>query len=170
MSQLYVTDGHAVDLNTVGSNCNYTPGETHIGSNGSEWIYVQSTGAITQGAMVGINRAYGATPVTGGLIGTASSSLSFRVGFAQTAFASSQWGFVALNGNQVLIRIAGAAQLHDNLYTSDTAGTLAGGAATASTSQFQMFGVYLAASVSASGSTATAVTANLSWPLMRKPN
>lgn len=165
----YVTDGAlGVDLDTVGSACNYTPLETHEGNKASEWIYVQSTAAINQGALVGINGAGGATAITGGAIGTASSAPSLKFGFAQTAFAASQWGFVAARGNGILIRLlGGVGPSAAPLFTTDTAGALS--TASASASQFQVFGVYTQGSVSAVAATAAAASANVAWPLVRKP-
>lgn len=165
----YATDGSiGIDLESVGSNCNYTPGQTVEGSNASEWIYVLAASAITQGAMVGISASGRATPITGGAIGTASSTPSLKFGFAQTAFAVSQWGFVAARGQGVLIRLlGGVGPSAAPLFTTDTAGALS--TASASASQFQIFGVYTETSVSATAATAAAATANVSFPLVRKP-
>jgi len=167
----YATDGSiGIDLESVGSACNYTPGQTVEGSNASEWVYVLATGAIAQGALVGIAASGRATPITGGAVGTASSAPSLKFGFAQTAFQSSQWGFVAARGQGVLIRIlggSGATGSAQPLFTTETAGALS--TASASASQFQIFGVYIEGSVSASAATAAAVTANVAFPLIRKP-
>ena len=167
----YATDGKiGIDLDTVGSNCNYTAGMTVEGSNGSEWIYVLSPSAINQGAMVGIAASGRVTAITAGVVSTASSAPSLKFGFAQTAFAASQWGFVAARGQGVLIRILGGIGPNaaaNPLYTTDTAGALS--TASTSATQFQIFGVYIEGSVSATAATAAAVTANVAFPLIRKP-
>lgn len=165
---LFVTDGTlGVDLANVTSDCKYAVGESHIGSNGSEWVYCKSTGAVTSGAMCGIAADGSLVPATGGLIGTASATISNRYGFAQTAWTSSQYGFVAVRGSKILIRVLGAPAPQVPLYTSDTVGALA--ITTASGSQFQVYGVMVEASVSASGSTASVATANVSFPIARRP-
>lgn len=166
----FVTNGAiGIDIFNLSSNCNYMPGQSHIGSNGTEWVYCQSAGALNQGAMVGISGAGVLTAVTGAAIGTATNTLSVRYGYVQTAFLSSQWGFVAVRGSKILVRIAGAVSTPGApLYTTDTAGAL--GATTATASQFQIFGVNLESSVSASGATASVATANVSFPIARFPH
>jgi hypothetical protein len=164
----FVSDGRiGIDIFTIGSNANYGVGETHWGANGSEYVYAASTGALTQGAIVGLNAGGTMTALTGALLGTASNTVAIRFAFVQTAFASSQFGFVQARGGKVLIRILGAAGMGAPLYTTETAGALSG--TSASASQFQIFGVSLESSVSASGSTASVATANVSFPIARFP-
>ena len=164
----FVSDGRiGIDITNLTSACNYGVGETHFGARGSEFVYANSTGALNQGAICGINADGTLTALTGALLGTASNTVSIRFGFVQTAFASSQFGFVATRGGKVLIRILGAGGMGVPLYTTDTAGALS--ATSASASQFQIFGVSLESSVSASGSTASVATANVSFPIARFP-
>ncbi len=165
----YASDGKiGIDLDTVGSNCNYTPGMTVEGSNASEWVYVLATEALTQGAFVGVAASGRAQAITGGRVGTASATPSLKFGFAQTAFQASQWGFVAARGQGVLIRLlGGVGPSSAPLFTTDTVGALS--TASASASQFQIFGVFTESSVSASAATAAAATANVSFPIIRKP-
>lgn len=166
----YVTSGAiGIDIFNVTSACNYAPGQSHIGANGSEWVYVMSTGALNQGAMCAISGGQLLTAVTGAPFASATNTLAVRYGFVQTAFLSSQWGFVAVRGAKVLVRIAGSVTTPAApLYTTDTAGAL--GASTATASQVQIFGVSLESSVSASGSTASVATANISFPIARHPH
>lgn len=164
----FVSDGAiGIDISNLTSNALYDVGETHQGRLGSEFVYANSTGALSQGVLCCINAAGTLTAVTGSTLGTSSNTLSVRLAFVQTAFASSQFGFVQVRGAKVLIRIAGAAGMGAPLYTTDTAGVLSG--TSASASQFQVFGVSLESSVSASGSTASVATANVSFPIFRFP-
>ena len=164
----FVSDGRiGIDITNLSSACNYGVGETHLGALGSEYVYANSTGALNQGALVCVNAAGTLTAVTGTTLGTSSNTLAVRLAFVQTAFASSQFGFVQVRGAKVLIRIAGAGSVGAPLYTTDTAGTLS--VSSASASQFQVFGVNLESSVSASGSTASVATANVSFPIFRFP-
>lgn len=164
----FVSDGRiGIDISNVGSNCLYAPNETHLGVPGTEFVYVLASAAFNQGAMVAIDANGVATGVTGGRLGTASSTLSVRYGFVQTAFLSSQWGFVAVRGSKVLVRVQGTVSQNAPLYTTDTSGEL--GASTATASQFQIFGVQIESTASASGTSATVSTANISFPLARKP-
>ena len=164
----FITDTRiGIDISNVGSNSNYGANASYHGAGGSEWVYVQSAAAINQGAMVAIDGSGVARTVTGAGISTASSTLTQRYGFAQTAFLSSQWGFVAVRGSKVLVRVQGTVSQNAPLYTTDTAGEL--GATTATASQFQIFGVVLESTASASGTSATVSTANISFPVLRKP-
>ena len=164
----YVSDGRiAIDISNVGSACSYAPNETHIGVAGSEFVYVLAAAAINQGGMVAIDGSGVARTVTGDSYTSASASLSYRLGFAQTAFAASQWGFVAVRGSKVLVRVQGNVTQGAPLYTTNTAGEL--GATTASASQFGILGVLIESTASASGTSATVSTANLSFPLVRRP-
>ncbi len=166
----YPTDGKiGVDLENVSSACNYTPGMTVEGSNSSEWVYVLATEALTAGAMVGIAASGRAQMISGARITTASATPSYKFGFAQTAFTQSQWGFVAARGQGVLIRLLGGVgpQTGTVLFTTDTNGCLS--TASVSASQFQIFGVFTESSVSATAATAAAATANVSFPIIRRP-
>ena len=142
----------------------YAQGQTHEGNNNSEWIYVLATSALNAGAMVVIET----NNTVSALISTNLVSANRRIGFAQTAFTSSQFGFVATRGNNILIRVQGAVTGGGGqpLYTTDTAGALS--TVTNSASHFAIWNVYLKSSVSASASTAAAATAAVSWP-MREP-
>lgn len=163
----FVSDGRiGIDISTVSSNSGYAPNETHFGVPGSEFVYVLAAAAINQGGMVAIDGAGRATNVTGGAFIT-SSTLSYRFGFAQTAFAASQWGFVAVRGSKVLVRVQGTVQQGAPLYTTDTNGELS--VTTASASQFGVLGVLIETTASASGTSATVSTANLSFPILRRP-
>ncbi len=68
---------------------------------------------------------------------------------------------------KVLVRVQGTVSQNAPLYTTDTSGEL--GSSTATASQFQIFGVVLESTASASGTSATVSTANISFPLARKP-
>lgn len=165
---LYVTDGRiGIDLATVSSNAAVFPGESHLGANGSEFIYVLAGGAVNQGGLVAIDGAGVARTVTGDSFTSASASLSYRFGFAQTAFAASQYGFVAVRGAKILVRVQASVTQGAPLYTSNTAGELS--ASTASASQFGMLGVLIESTASASGTSATVSTANISFPVLRRP-
>lgn len=169
----YVIDGKiGVDLDTVASadasSYKGLPaklGDTAEGTGASEWIFVRASSAVDAGGLVGITTAYEISAITDAAL----VSVDRRLGFAQTAFAVSQYGFVATRGNNILVRVTGNMLGGGGVpvYTTSVAGCL--GSASASASHFQIWGVYLKSSVSASGATATAVTAAVSWPMARKP-
>lgn len=154
-----------IDLNTVGSSRAFALGETHKGDGGSEWIYVQFNLTVNQGGMCKIEPGYIGTAATGANLASADS----RLGFAQTTYPASTYGFLALSGHNVLVRLTGGAGGGGGqpLYTTDTAGQIS--TASVSASQFQVWGVWLQSSVSASGTTATVATAAVSFAHLRKP-
>lgn len=161
-----VTDGSiGVDLNSIGSARAFALGETHKGDGGSEWIYVLFNSAVNIGALCKIESGYLATAGTGANLASADR----RLGFAQTTFAASQYGFLALSGQNVLIRLQGSMLGGGGqpLYTTDTAGELS--TASTSASQFQVFGLWLHSSVSQLAATVTSVLAAVSYPHLRKP-
>src|SRR3990167_8884659 len=161
-----VQDGSiGIDLNVIGSARVFGLGDTLKGDGGSEFIYVLFNSAVNQGGLTKLESGYLATAGTGANLASADS----RLGFAQTTFAASQYGFVALSGQNVLVRTLGGAGGGGGqpLYTTDTDGALS--TASVSASQFQVWGVWLHSSVSASGATATVSTAAVSFPHLRKP-
>lgn len=167
----YVTDGAiGVDLDSPASANAFngsrtvpaTMGETHEGSEGSEWLFVMANSAISRGDVVAIdNTTFAASSIV-----STSTLFGKRIAFAQTAFATSQFGYVALRGNNLFIRVTGSAIGPGvPLYTTDTAGCLS--TATASASAFQVWGVFLSATVS--GTTASAGLGVASFPMIRRP-
>lgn len=162
----YVTDGAiGIDLNSIGSARNFTLGETHGGDGGSQFVYTRFESSTNQGALCKIDTGYLASQASGANLASADS----RLGFAQTAFPASTYGFLALSGENILIRLTGGAAGGGGqpLYTTDTAGNIS--TASVSASQFQVFGVWMHASASAAGTTATVVTAAVSFAHLRKP-
>ncbi len=159
----YITDGGiGINIDSPDSASKATLGETHEGSDGTEWTYVLAGVALARGACVAISPANVATPVT-----ATTTLMGLPLAFAQTAFAASQLGWVARRGNNVWIQITGglAAPNAIPLYTTDTAGALS--TATNSASQFQVWGVYMTTAVA--GTTASANNGNVQFPMLRRP-
>ncbi len=150
-------------LNAKIGEVNTTPdhavGTRAEGNNGSEWMFVgPATAAIAQYNVVWINGTFVPANLTPTLVKTAG-----FVGFAQVAFATSDYGWVMLSGKPTIncpVNTNGGVPL----YTSDTAGFLDD--ATVSASQMQIFGVVLTVS---NGST-TAGTAIAAFPTVRGVN
>jgi hypothetical protein len=167
----YVTDGAiGIDLDSPSSadvfNGSRLPGatlgETHEGSENTEWQFVLAGAAISKGALVAIGTGFTALPVT-----ATTTLMGLGLGFAQTSFTASQYGYVAKRGQNIFIRLSGglAAAAGVPLYTTDTAGVLS--TATASASQFQVWGVF--ATTAFTGTTASANTGNAQYPMLRRP-
>ena len=160
-----VQDGSiGIDLNVIGSARAYGLGETHKTDGGGEFIYVLFNSAVNQGGLTEIKAGYLASAA----LGTQLVIDDARLGFAQTTYAASQYGFIALAGQNVLVRTLGGVGVRGQpLYTTDTAGALS--TATVSASQFQVWGVWLHSSVSATAATATVSTASVSYPMLHRP-
>jgi hypothetical protein len=163
-------------VGTIGANVlSTTPKDSTLNANGakfalgaramgndSEWIYVKAGATpITQFDAVRITDAFVAAPITSALAQAGSG----YVGFAQVAFATSDFGWVMLTGKPRVRLTTSVNPVPVPLFTTDTAGVL--GITTASLSGAQILGLYNAngATSGASGGT----TCMASWPIIRKP-
>lgn len=125
----YNTDGLAgVNFNNVDDSDApaHTVGTIVIGTDGSKWIYVQALSTIAQYDALAIitsgsaeNANMGAVPLT-----TTNALTSIRFGIAQVAIASSKYGWVALDGNNLRVKTLVACQPAVPLFTTATAGSL----------------------------------------------
>lgn len=93
-------------------------GATTSGNNGTEWVYVQASSAITANFVVVIDEAFAAAHLS-----TANDARGDLVGVAPVAFASGEFGWVCRKGvinAQVLASCAANVRLN----TTATAGAL----------------------------------------------
>jgi hypothetical protein len=89
------------------------------GTDSQEYLYVLAGSAITQYQVVGVDENYSAYPLT-----KAMADDGWHIGAAQVAFASGDYGWVAVRGSNVTIKVLGACAADVALYTSGTAGSL----------------------------------------------
>ncbi len=94
-------------------------GTTLLGSDGTEWVYVKATTALTQYDCAGVDEDYNAVPITSTL-----ARAGYIPGFAQVAFTVNYYGWVALKGANISVRIKASCAADVQLYTSATAGVL----------------------------------------------
>lgn len=123
MSNVYfVTDG-TVGVNpfVTSTTISFKLGQTCLGSDGSQWEYVQASGAIAAYDAVGISELGVAAALTKAL-----ADAQYGIGFAQVAFADTEYGWVLRRGkgsnykvNVLTLYAADAA-----MYTTATAGKL----------------------------------------------
>jgi hypothetical protein len=135
-------------------------GTTVKGNNGSEWMRVVAGSTIAPYNWVAIQASCTAVPGTTALARTGAIS----VGIAQNAITSGNYGWVAINGQSLTVSTLAAEGVGVQLFTTDTAGTLAD--ATASASQVPILGLTLTAT--ASGTTASSAACILQNPVVRK--
>lgn len=132
-------------------------GDKATSQTGLDYRYVQAGSAITQYDTVQIDENFTALPITRALADDAG-----QVGFAQQAFASADYGWVAVSGGNITLRAASSASANAVLWTSDTAGVLTTAASTAS--HLPIFGVALATAATAG---VTNVAAYAAFPVVR---
>jgi hypothetical protein len=120
MPNYAITGVLGVNLGATAAAAEHTPGEVTLGANGSQWIYVKAGGAIAQYDYVCIDEAFTA------LAGTkANVDAGHAIGFAQAAFASGEYGWVALQGRgTVKVNVLASCAADAALYSSATAGKL----------------------------------------------
>jgi hypothetical protein len=150
-----------VKLTETHTTAQFAPGTTVKGNNGSEWMYVQAPAAavLAQYDCVAIEASCTATKVTHALARAGNT-----IGVAQVAFATAEYGWVAINGHSLRVNTLAAEGVGVTLYTTDTAGALAD--ATASGSAATIFGLTLVAT--ASGTTASNAACIMQNPVVRK--
>lgn len=119
----YVTSGAlGIDLTattegttTDGAGAKFTLGQRVTGSDNTEWVYVQASGAITQYDVVAIDENYQAATVTSALAGA-----GHLAGFAQVAFDDNDFGWVALRGSNISVRAAQSCAADAKLFVGCT--------------------------------------------------
>ncbi len=84
-----------------------------------EWMKVHAATVITQFDAVGIDENYEASALT-----KAMADDGWAVGFAQVAFADNDFGWVAIKGSNINVRVAASCAADVSLYTTSTAGVL----------------------------------------------
>ena len=121
-------------------------------TNGSEWIYVQANGAISSGDLVAITTSGTGTRATNALAATGS-----ELAFAQFAFADTEYGWVAINGNPLTVAVSATSTLQAVLYVATTSGKISTTSASGTLAGIAL----LTASTTATSGTNLAV---VTWP------
>lgn len=131
--------GADFDLPTAAAN--FALGDTTFGADGTCWVYVQASGAITQYDAVAIDEDYQAAALT-----TALAAAKHLIGFAQVAFADNEYGWVATRGSNINVRVSTSVTADTVLWTSSTAG-----AVTNATAGSKLLGVTVVTALSTAG-------------------
>jgi len=133
-----------VKLDVPSSTPDAALGDEARGEANSKWLYVLAGEAITQYAAVGVNYNF-----TANLLTKVHADAGRKIGVAQVAFASGQYGWVATQGgnNILAVRAKNACQPNVALYTTATAGYLDDTSAT----QTLVNGIVLTDTATASG-------------------
>jgi hypothetical protein len=129
-------------------------GERASGEQGQEYLYVLSSGTITQYAAVAVDEDFTARALTTTLAGQANT-----FGTAQVAFTTDKYGWVAVNGCGLNVLCRDNIAANAQLFTTASAGKLT---STASTGGALMVQGVRSATAAASGGGATEIV--MSYP------
>lgn len=143
----------------------FNVGEIAKGENGSEYMFVKASTAISAYQVVAIDKTLAAAvPATVALVAQQQS----RIGFAQVAIAAGSYGWVAIRGSNIGVLSKKGSLANANLYISSTSP----GSATSTSVRTSalLAGVILttsATSVSGYSTNGSPVVAVASWPRAR---
>ena len=116
----FITDGTlGVKVDRVDTSAAFSVGIRKPGNEASEWVYVEVASGIDKYDAVMINQSSKAVPLT-----TTNSASSKMVGFAQVTMASGAYGWVALQGSNLSVKLAANCAPNVRLYTTATGGVL----------------------------------------------
>jgi len=153
MSGEFQTEGMlGVSFSRVDSSQEFDLGLCVSGTKGSKWMYCQFSSAVAQYDAVGIVETFTAASLTKALADEGA-----KVGFAQVAFASGEYGWVALEGMDISVTCLANCAADAALYTTSTAGSLDDDA----TSQTKVEGVTLVTAIGGSAAAGTVKAVNV---------
>lgn len=116
----FVTDGAiGIDLTATPTTAEQTLGTRKTATDGQEYIYIQASGAITQYDCVGIDENYQCAAITKTIVDD-----GWMIGFAQVAFDDNDYGWVAIKGSNMSVRVRASCAADVALYTTASAGVL----------------------------------------------
>lgn len=130
------------------------------GTDGTEWVYCVASGAITQYQLVGINEDYDAFAMTSTL-----AAQSDKLGFAQNAFATGEYGWIATRGTNIYVRTKASAVADSQLWTTASAGVVDDATAAGA---LKIDGVVLVSSAGTAANGAAGIEVKAAWPALRE--
>ena len=145
----YITSGTiGANLDTTSTTPLFALGERYSGTDGTEWVYVQASGAITQYFSVGIDEDFQAT-----VLADAGGAASHLWGAAQVAFADNEYGWIPVKGTNFRVRVAASTSADAKLYTTGSGGTAGVLRSSGATGAVALNGVVITVAASASAGT-----------------
>lgn len=137
-------------------------GTVQHGPDGSEWIYVQANGALTQYYAAGIDEDFQCAPLS-----NTTAAGSPKPAFPQVAFADNEYGWVPVRGSNISVKTRASCAADVLLYTTASAGRLDD---TVGGSGIAVEGVVLVTAASASTSAGNTVREILAtYPKVTEP-
>lgn len=141
--------------NSDGATAAFALGNTLMGQQDTEWVYVCAGSALVTGSAVVINSSGTANLLNGTLSTT---SAGKQIAFSQGVFAASDYGWVARRGNGIYVLVSSVSTIAVTVYNApDNSGTL-----TTTSATNTLAGISLI--TASSTGVATAQPAYVSWP------
>lgn len=152
-----ITPLAGANLNVTTASARHEVGTKCLGSQDSEWVYVEANGAISAGDVVEISASGTATRATTAGPRTGVESLAV----AQNAFATGEFGWVAVKGYNMTVAVSATVQPAivgtTELYIATTSGKLSNTSASAT-----IQGILI--NNASATATTTTTTGTLNWP------
>lgn len=147
-----------VDLNTFNATALFAVGTHVLGSNNTEWVYVQANTSIVGQRMVAFNAAY-----TCGMASGADILSGQQLGLAQTSCSSQAFFWVAIRGNGLTVATTGSCTATAQGIFLAASATPTGVLSNVASASGTLAGVSFT-DVGNQTATATFTTVSLSWP------
>lgn len=141
--------------NSDGATALFGLGSVTMGTQNTEWVYVNAGVALNTGSPVMINSSGTAQLLTGAISSTSSGK---QIAFAQGTFAASDYGWVARRGNAIYVLVSSVSTVNQILYNGDGGS----GALTTATATCTFAGIAIL--TASSTGVISAVQAFVSWP------
>lgn len=156
----YITSLAGTNTADTSTTKEHALGTVATGTDGTEWVYCQASGAVTIYQAVGINEDYDCYALTSTL-----AAQSDKIGFAQVAIPASSYGWVATRGSNIKVRTKASAVADTQLWTTASAGVLDDATAAGA---LKIDGVVLVSSASTAANGAAGIEVKASWPAIRE--
>ena len=154
------TIGVNLQGNSDGATALFGLGQHVLGSNNSEWIYVNAAAAMTTGQLLCVNVSYTANLATATLVsGSSAATFPQRLAFSQGVFAANDYGWVAIRGDALNVNLSSSSTMGLPLYLS----VVQSGTLTTVTGSVTLAGI-LYTSVSATAIANPATIGVVTWP------
>lgn len=150
------------DFDNPTADQKFALGTSTMGPDGTEWVYVQANGALSQYYAAGIDENFQCAPLS-----NTTAAGSPKPAFPQVAFADDEYGWVPVRGSNISVKTRASCAADVLLYTTASAGRLDD---TVGGSGIAVEGVVLVTAASASTSGGNTVREILStYPKITEP-
>lgn len=146
-----------VDLNNQSTTQLFALGTHVLGTQNSEWVYINAATSVSGLSAVAINAAG-----TGGMASGGDLTAGRQLALAQTSISAQAFGWVAIRGLGLTVATTGSSSATSSVFLA-ASGTPTGTLSSAATGSGTLAGVSFT-DVANQTATATFTTCNLTWP------